>query len=468
MRFLKLRRIHFVGAGGVGMSGLAEILLLSTPLTISGCDRERGENTDRLAGLGAKILSGHDPAHLSDVDLVVISSAVDDSNPEVAAARERGIPVIRRAQMLGQIMRLKQGIAIAGTHGKTTTTSLVGMVLTEAGFDPTIVVGGRVRILGTNARLGRGDFLIAEADEYDRSFLELTPDVAVITNVEADHLDCYRDLSDIIDAFVLFANRVPFYGAVIACLDDPGVGAVLPRVEKRVVTYGESPQAHLRARNIALEASGTRFEAWDSEAGLLGEVHLPLPGRHNVANALAAIAVGRELLVPFPEIARALAGFTGVVRRFEKKGERGGVLVVDDYAHHPTELSATLSAARQVYPERRLVALFQPHLYSRTRDFAADFGRALLGADVAIVTDVYPSREKPLPGVTGQLVVQAAKEAGHRNLVYIADKKKVSERLERLLKPGDLLLTMGAGDVVRFGEGYLAGEAARRAADAGK
>jgi UDP-N-acetylmuramate--alanine ligase len=468
MRFLKLRRIHFVGAGGVGMSGLAEILLLSTPLEISGCDRERGENTDRLAGLGAKILFGHDPSHLTEVDLVVISSAVDDSNPEVAAARERGIPVIRRAQMLGQIMRLKQGIAIAGTHGKTTTTSLVGMILTEAGFDPTIVVGGRVRILGTNARLGRGDFLVAEADEYDRSFLELTPDVAVITNVEADHLDCYRDLPDIVDAFVLFANRVPFYGAVIACLDDPGVGAVLPRVEKRVVTYGESPQAHLRARNIALEASGTRFEAWDSEQGLLGEVQLPLPGRHNVANALAAIAVGRELLVPFGEIARALAGFTGVVRRFEKKGERNGVLVVDDYAHHPTELAATLSAARQVYPERRLVALFQPHLYSRTRDFAADFGRALLGADVAVVTDIYPSREKPLPGVTGQLVVQAAKEAGHRNLVYIADKKRVAERLERLLKPGDLLLTMGAGDVVRFGEGYLAAEGARRAADAGK
>jgi UDP-N-acetylmuramate--alanine ligase len=468
MRFLKLRRIHFVGAGGVGMSGLAEILLLSTPLTISGCDRERGENTDRLEGLGAKILLGHDPAHLADVDLVVISSAVDDSNPEVAAARERGIPVIRRAQMLGQIMRLKQGIAIAGTHGKTTTTSLVGMVLTEAGFDPTIVVGGRVRILGTNARLGRGDFLVAEADEYDRSFLELTPDVAVITNVEADHLDCYRDLADIVDAFVLFANAVPFYGAVIACLDDPGVGAVLPRVEKRIVTYGESPQAHLRARNIALEASGTRFEAWDSETGLLGEVRLPLPGRHNVANALAAIAVGRELLIPFAEIARALAGFTGVVRRFETKGERNGVLVVDDYAHHPTELAATLSAARQVYPERRLVACFQPHLYSRTRDFATEFGRALLGADVAVVTDVYPSREKPLPGVTGQLVVQAAKEAGHRNLVYVADKKKVGERLEKLLRSGDLLLTLGAGDVVRFGEGYLAGEGTRRAADAGK
>jgi UDP-N-acetylmuramate--alanine ligase len=468
MRFLKLRRIHFVGAGGVGMSGLAEILLLSTPLEISGCDRESGENTERLAALGAKIALGHDPAHLANVDVLVISSAVDESNPEVSAARERGIPVIRRAQMLGQIMRLKQGIAVAGTHGKTTTTSLTGMVLTEAGLDPTIVVGGRVRILGTNARLGRGDFLVAEADEYDRSFLELTPDVAVITNVEADHLDCYRDLDEIVDAFVQFANRVPFYGAVVACLDDLGVGAVLPRVEKRVVTYGESPQAHIRARDVRLEASGTRFEAWDSEQGRLGEVSLPLPGRHNVANALAAIAVGRELLIPFETIARALAGFTGVVRRFERKGERGGVLVVDDYAHHPTEISATLAAARQVYPDRRLVALFQPHLFSRTRDFAVEFGRALLGADVAVVTDVYPSREKPLPGVTGQLVVSAAREAGHRNLMYLSEKKSVVDRLERLLRPGDLLLTMGAGDVVRFGEGYLAGEGTRRVADAGK
>jgi len=468
MRFLKLRRIHFVGAGGVGMSGLAEILLLSTPLEISGCDRERGENTDRLEALGAKVLLGHDPSHLAHVDLVVISSAVDDSNPEVAAARERGIPVIRRAQMLGQIMRLKQGIAVAGTHGKTTTTSLAGMVLTAAGFDPTIVVGGRVRILGTNARLGKGDFLVAEADEYDRSFLELTPDVAVITNVEADHLDCYRDLADIIDSFVLFANRVPFYGAVVACLDDPGVGAVLPRVEKRVVTYGESPQAHLSARDIRLEASGTTFAVWDSEQGALGTVKMPLPGRHNVLNALAAVAVGRELSIPFETISRALSEFTGVVRRFEKKGERRGVLVVDDYAHHPTELSATLAAARQVYPERRLVALFQPHLYSRTRDFAGEFGRALLAADVAVVTDVYPSREKPLPGVTGQLVVRAAREAGHRDIVYVSDRKRVAERLERLLSPGDLLLTMGAGDVGRFGEDYLAAAGAGKVADAGK
>jgi UDP-N-acetylmuramate--alanine ligase len=457
MRFLRLRRLHFVGAGGVGMSGLAEILLLSTPLEISGCDKERSENTERLTALGAKIAYGHDAAHVEQADLVVISSAIAEENPEVAAARRRGIPVIRRAEMLAEIMRLKQGIAVAGTHGKTTTTSLTGMVLTEAGFDPTIVVGGRVRILGTNARLGKGDFLVAEADEYDRSFLELTPVVAVVTNIEEDHLDTYRDLADILDAFVIFANRVPFYGAVVACLDDPGVREILPRVKRRVVTYGESPEAALRAGEIRLEASGTTFEVWEGNTWSLGTVRLPLPGRHNVLNALAAIAVGRELSIPFPTIARALKDFTGVIRRFETKGERGGVLVLDDYAHHPTEIAATLAAARQVHPGRRLVALFQPHLYSRTRDFAEAFGRALLACDLAIVTDVYPSREKPIPGVTGEVVALAAQHAGHANVLYVPDKTSVAEELERVLKSGDLLLTMGAGDVVRLGEAYLAG-----------
>ena len=459
MRFLRLRRLHFVGAGGVGMSGLAEILLLSTPLEISGCDRERSENTERLTALGAKIAYGHDAAHLEQADLVVISSAISEGNPEVEAARRRGIPVIRRAEMLAEIMRLKQGIAVAGTHGKTTTTSLAGLVLTEAGFDPTIVVGGRVRILGTNARLGKGQYLVAEADEYDRSFLELTPVVAVVTNIEADHLDTYRDLPDILDAFAAFANRVPFYGAVIACLDDAGVREILPRVKRRVVTYGESAEASLRADRIRLEASGTTFEVWEGGTWSLGEVRLPLPGRHNVANALAAVAVGRELSIPFPTIARALKEFTGVVRRFETKGERGGVLVLDDYAHHPTEISATLAAARQVHPGRRLVALFQPHLYSRTRDFARDFGRALCAADVAIVTDVYPSREKPITGVTGDLVASAARGAGHPNVTYVSERKEVVGELERLLKSGDLLITMGAGDVVRLGEAYLAGAA---------
>ena len=455
MRFLRLRRLHFVGAGGVGMSGLAEILLLSTPLEISGCDVSRSENTDRLTKLGARIAYGHDPVHVAGADLLVVSSAVQESNPEVAAAREKGIPVIRRAEMLAEIMRLKQGVAIAGTHGKTTTTSLTGMVLTEAGFDPTIVVGGQVRILGTNARLGKGDFLVAEADEYDRSFLELTPVVAVITNVEADHLDCYRDLADILDAFATFANRVPFYGAVIACIDDAGVRELIPRVKRRVVTYGESPEANLRAREIRLEATGTSFDVWEGETWLLGSVRLRLPGRHNVANALAAIAVGRELSIPFPTIAHAIAEFTGVIRRFETKGERGGVLVVDDYAHHPTEIAATLASARQVYPERRLVALFQPHLYSRTRDFAEDFGRSLTACDLAIVTDVYPSREKPIPGVTGRLVADAASRAGQSNVVYVAEKKDVAGILAGRLRTGDLLVTMGAGDVVKFGEEYL-------------
>jgi UDP-N-acetylmuramate--alanine ligase len=457
MRFLRLRRIHFVGAGGVGMSGLAEILLLSTPLEISGCDRERSENTERLTKLGARIAYGHDPSHVGEADVVVISSAIGEANPEVVAAREKGVPVIRRAEMLAEIMRLKQGVAVAGTHGKTTTTSLTGMVLTEAGFDPTIVVGGQVRILGTNARLGKGEFLVAEADEYDRSFLELTPVVAVITNVEADHLDCYRDLADIQDAFAIFANRVPFYGAVVACLDDPGVREVLPRIQRRIVTYGESEEALLQARSIDLHASGTRFEVWEGRTWCLGTVRLPIPGRHNVANALAAIAVGRELSIPFPTIAAALAGFTGVVRRFETKGERGGVLVVDDYAHHPTEIAATLAAARQVFPGRRLVAVFQPHLFTRTRDFALDFGRALTACDVAVVTDVYPSREKPIPGITGELVAEAARQAGHRDVVYVPDRGRMGGELERRLRAGDVLLTLGAGDVLRFGEAYLAG-----------
>lgn len=455
MRFLRLRRLHFVGAGGVGMSGIAELLLLATPLEISGCDLVRSEITHRLERLGAKIAVGHDPAHVETADLLVISSAVGESNAEVEAARARGVPVIRRAEMLGEIMRLKQGVAVAGTHGKTTTTSLTGLVLTEAGFDPTIVVGGQVHILGTNARLGKGEYLVAEADEYDRSFLELTPVVAVITNVEADHLDTYRDLPDILDAFATFANRVPFFGSVVVCADDPGAASLIPRIKRRVVTYGESPAAQLSARNVRLDATATTFDVWDAAHGGLGAVRLRLPGRHNVANALAAIAVGRELLIPFETISRALASFTGVVRRFELKGEREGVLVVDDYAHHPTELKATLAAARQVHPQRRLVALFQPHLYSRTRDFAADFGKALCAADVNVVMDVYPSREKPLPGVTGELVAEAARQAGHGNVIYVPDKKRVVDCLEQTLRPGDLLLSLGAGDVVKFGEEYL-------------
>ena len=454
MRFLKLSRIHFVGIGGVGMSGLAE-LLLSYPLSISGCDAAESDTTRRLRSLGIPVSIGHDPAHVDSVDLLVITSALAEDNDEVRRARARAVPVIRRAEMLGEIMRLKQGIAIAGTHGKTTTTSMIGAILVAAGLDPTILVGGRAHYLGTNARLGKGEWLVAEADEYDRSFLELTPVLAVVTNVEEDHLDCYRDLAEIMSAFTSFANRVPFYGAVFVGLDDPNASELIRRFSRRVVTFGESPQASLRARELTLDASGARFRVDGDEPGFAGEVVLPLPGRHNVRNALAALAVARELSIPFGAVAEALAGFDGVARRFEVKGERDDVLVVDDYAHHPTEVSATLAAARQAHPRRRLVALFQPHLYSRTRDFAREFGRALNAADVALVTDVYASREAAIPGVSGRMVVDQAVSLGHRQAEFIEKKVDVLPSLARLLRPGDLLLTMGAGDVYRFGEEFL-------------
>lgn len=456
MRFLKLHRIHFVGIGGAGMSGLAE-LLLSYPLSISGCDTAPSEVTRRLASLGVRIFAGHDPAHLAGADLLVITSAVGEQNPEVRAAREQNIPVIRRAEMLGEIMRLKQGIAVAGTHGKTTTTSMIGAILTEAGFDPTILVGGRAHYLGTNARPGKGEWLVAEADEYDRSFLELTPVLAVITNVEEDHLDCYRDLSEISDAFVTFASRVPFYGAVFVCADDPHAAELLPRLSRRTVTYGLSTSASLCARNVTLDASGTRFSVLGDDEKFGGDVILPLPGLHNVRNALAALVVARELSIPFAGAAGALAQFRGVARRFEARGEKDGVLVVDDYAHHPTEISTTLAAARQVYPARRIVALFQPHLFSRTRDFARRFGQALGAADVALVTEIYPSREAPIPGVSGRSVVQAAQSFGHRHAFFIERREEVPEMLSKTLKAGDLLLTMGAGDVYRLGEDFLNG-----------
>jgi UDP-N-acetylmuramate--alanine ligase len=455
VRFLKLRRIHFVGIGGVGMSGLAE-LLISYPLTISGCDTAESEITSRLSLLGVRIFRGHDPSHLDEADLLVITSAISEDNQEVRKARALGIPVIRRAEMLAEIMRLKQGIAVAGTHGKTTTTSMIGAILTETGFDPTILVGGRAHYLGTNARLGKGEWLVAEADEFDRSFLALTPVLAVVTNVEEDHLDCYRDLDEIKQAFLTFSNRVPFYGAVFVCIDDPHARELLPRMSRRAVTYGESPQASLKAREVRLEAKGTTFSVTGDEEFFGGEIFLPLPGRHNVLNALAALAVARELSIPFPAASGALSRFNGVARRFETKGERGGILVVDDYAHHPTEIAATLAAARQVHPGRRLVALFQPHLYTRTRAFSKEFARALRDADVVLVTEIYPSRESPIPGVSGRSIVQSA----GKGALYLAARHEVLPALKNTLQAGDLLLTLGAGDVYKYGEEFLRGAAA--------
>jgi UDP-N-acetylmuramate--alanine ligase len=445
----RTRRVHFVGIGGIGMSGIAEVLL-NLGFGISGSDRQASPITRRLADLGALIREGHSAEHVREADVVVISSAVKHDNPEVTAAEALGIPVIRRAEMLGELMRMKRGVAVAGTHGKTTTTSMAGLVLQEGGLDPTLIVGGQLRSLKTNAKLGTGDILVVEADEFDRSFLELTPTVAAITNIDSEHLDCYRDLDEIKSTFISFANKVPFYGAIVVCLDEPALQEILPKLKRRVLTYGLNPQADFRAAGLSYHAMRSDYTAvWKEKT--LGKIRLQLPGIHNVKNSLAALAIGIELEVSFAKIRKALEEFTGVHRRFEVKAEIGGVLIVDDYAHHPTEIEATLRAARSGF-DRRVVAVFQPHLYSRTRDFYQEFGQAFLDADLLVVCDIYPAREEPIPGVTGELVAKSAKTFGHRQVVYVPDKNAVAGRLKTLVREGDLVITMGAGDIWKAGE----------------
>lgn len=447
-----LSKVHFVGVGGTGMSGIAE-LLLDYELEVSGSDMSTSETTDRLIRLGVDVRQGHAAEHVADADLVVMSSAVPEENVEIVEARRRGITVIRRAEMLAEMMRLKYGIAVAGTHGKTTTTSMVGTVLTDAGLDPTVIVGGRLRLTGTGARRGSSDLLVAEADEFDRSFLRLAPIIAVITSIDVDHLDTYRDLSDIQRAFETFASRVPFFGQVIVCLDDPRVQEVLGVLsDRRITTYGLSPQAEVAARELDPRAGGTRFAVVHARLGNLGEIELPMPGEHNVRNALATVAVALALDVEFSTIADALAGFQGVHRRFENLGSWRGAVVIDDYAHHPTEVSATLEAARQAFPKGHVHAVFQPHLFSRTRDLAEDFGSALLGADHAAVTAIYPSREEPIAGVGAELVVDAARRHGHRQVEQCGHWSEALEFLEKVVEPGDVVLTLGAGDINRLGE----------------
>ena len=455
MNFGRIHDLHFVGIGGAGMCGLAE-LLHGEGLDVSGCDLAASENTERLERLGIPVTIGHGADHLRDAQVLVISSAVAADLPEVEAARRAGIPVIRRAEMLGELSRLKWTVAVAGTHGKTTTTSLTGFVLTRAGVDPTVVVGGRVHFLAAHARLGRSEYMVCEADEFDRSFLDLVPVLAVLTTVEAEHLDTYGTVEAMEDAFVTFANRVPFYGACVANLDDAGVRRLLPRFTRRTVTYGLSPQAQVSARRVDFTPEGARCVV-TADGAELGELSVPLPGRHALSNALAAVASVLEIGVPFATIAGAVASFTGVARRFERKGERDGVTLVDDYAHHPTEVAATLQAARQTFPEARLVAVFQPHLFSRTLRFAREFGEALLGADVVVVLPIYPAREQPIAGVTQDLIVDAAAQSGHRHAVAVGSFEEALAMLPGLLRPGDVLLTMGAGNVVRLGERWLAG-----------
>ncbi len=442
--FRRYQQIHFVGIGGVGMSGIAEVLL-TLGYRVTGSDLRRNEAVERLERLGAKVFLGHAASQVEGAHVVVYSSAVARDNPELQAARQRGIPVIPRGEMLAELMRVKHGIAIAGTHGKTTTTSMVGAVLAEAGFDPTLVVGGRVTALGAGARLGQGEFLVAEADESDGSFLRLAPTIAVVTTIDAEHLDYYRDLAAIRETFLEFVNKVPFYGAAILCADQPEIQAILPRVDKRVVTYGLRGPADLVAASLRLAGLRTRFEVLH-RGDSLGELALQVPGAHNAANALAAVAVGLDLEVPFPVIQRALAGFTGVQRRFQLKGEVGGVLVVDDYGHHPAEIRATLAAARQAFG-RRVVVAFQPHRYTRTLHLHAEFLTAFDDADVVVVTDIYPAGESPIPGVHARTLADGLAARTGREVRYFGDREALTEFLLRTVRPGDLVLTLGAGDI---------------------
>ncbi|MEW6510425.1 MAG: UDP-N-acetylmuramate--L-alanine ligase [Bacteroidota bacterium] len=452
--FRSIKKLHFVGIGGIGMSGIAEILI-DQGFTVTGSDRATSDNTERLQQLGARIHIGHAAENLDrDVDVVVFSSAVAPDNPEIVEAEKRAIPVIRRAEMLAEVMRLKYGIGIAGTHGKTTTTSMVSLVLMEGGIDPTVIVGGRLHgLAGSNARLGKGEFIVVEADEFDRSFLSITPTIAVLTTLETDHLDCYRDLDDIKSAFVQFAAKVPFYGFVVLCLDEPALQDIMPKIKKKIITYGLNGQADLQAVDLRHKENRTRFVVVRSGTDL-GEIELQIPGKHNVQNALAAIGVGLELGVPFAKAKAGIEKFTGVFRRWEVKAEINGITVVDDYAHHPTEIRATLAGVKAGW-RRRVIAVFQPHLYSRTRDFYDEFGRSFFNADVLVVTDVYPAREEPIQGVSGELIVHAAKEFGHKQVHSLPDKRKVPEFLLSLVRQGDIVITMGAGDIWRFGEEFV-------------
>jgi len=447
--FGSTKKIHLVGIGGIGMSGIAEVLL-TLGFTVSGSDSQVSMITERLKSLGATIYSEHEYSNVENADVVVFSSAINRENIEIIAAGELNIPVIRRAEMLGELMRMKYGVAIAGTHGKTTTSSMVGLVLQAGLLDPTLIIGGKLNCLKTNAKLGSSKYLVVEADEYDRSFLQLTPTLAVITNIESEHLDCYEDFDDIKNTFMSFANKVPFYGAVFICLDEAPLQELMPLIKRRIITYGLTPQADVRAANIKFQEGRTEFTVLHKDREL-GKIYLHLPGIHNVKNALAAIAIGLELEIEFSQIRQALKQFSGVHRRFEVKGEINNILVIDDYAHHPTEIKASLKGARNGW-ERRIIAVFQPHLYSRTNDFYQDFGQSFFDADMLIVTDIYPAREKAIKGVTGELVSDAAKSVGHRHVEYIKDKNDIASHLGNVVKPGDLVITMGAGDIWKYGE----------------
>jgi len=455
--FAKIQRIHFVGIGGIGMSGIAEVLL-NLGYRISGSDLRDSAVTQRLAGLGASIFAGHAASNAAGADVVVTSSAIPVDNPEVAEARRLHIPVIQRAEMLAELMRLKYGIAIAGMHGKTTTTSMVAAVLAAGGLDPTVVVGGRVDAMGSNARLGKSQYLVAEADESDRSFLKLSPILSVVTNIDREHMDCYRDMRDVRRTFLEFMERVPFYGMVVGCNDDAVLRRMLPRVHRRVTTYGTNRGSdfliRMSAPQVGLAPAGehspkVRFTV-SYKGKDLGEFTLHVPGVHNILNATAAIAVGTALDVPTEQIRNALHGFRGVDRRFQLKGKAAGVSVIDDYGHHPTEIRATLAAARQC-GFRRVHVIFQPHRFTRTRDLMDEFATAFADADTLSILDIYAASEKPIDGITAETLAQRISAAGKSDVVYVPSLADATQRAATVAKEGDMVLTLGAGSVSQLG-----------------
>ncbi len=443
----RVRHIHFVGIGGIGMSGIAEILH-ALGFDVSGSDLKPNSVTHRLESMGVRIDLGHRAGNVKGSDVVVYSSAIKPDNPELVEAFQLGIPVIARAEMLAELMRVKYGVAIAGSHGKTTTTSLIATVLRAAGFDPTVAVGGKMASLGSNAKLGEGDLMVAEADESDGSFLLLTPTIAVVTNIDPEHLDYWGTHERVKEAFVQFCMRIPFYGLAVMCLDHPHVQSILPAVRRRHTTYGLTPQADYHARNVTQHGLITQFRAY-KHGDPLGEFVVKMPGVHNVLNSLATIAVADELEVPLDVIQNSIATFSGVARRFTVIGEVNGITLVDDYGHHPAEIRATLEAARKAYDQRVIVA-FQPHRHTRTRDLFEHFVTSFNQADIVIVTDIYSAGEAPIPGVSAELLAQALREHGHQRVHYVPDKTQIPQVLANIVAEGDVVIAQGAGDINKY------------------
>ncbi len=455
--FRHVKRIHFIGIGGIGMSGIAEVLC-NLGFSVSGSDARKSKNTDRLETLfNVRIAEGHAAENVQDAEVVVYSSAVKEDNPEVVIAKEKGIPVIPRAEMLAELMTLKPyAVAVSGTHGKTSTTSMIATVLGHAGFDPTTVVGGVVDTLGSNARLGASDWFVTEADESDRSFLMLYPTIAVVTNIDKEHMESYKGMEDVIQCFTDFVNKVPFYGAAIICLDDPNVQLLIPQIKRRRVTFGLSAQADISAKDIRYnDTFGSTFTVSKGDK-TLGEIELPVPGKHNVYNALAATAVALEMDIPFEKVAEAFAGFKNANRRFQLKGQASGVMVVDDYGHHPTEVVATLSAAKNSSGGKRTVVVFQPHRYSRTKELMDEFVVAFNNADVLYILDIYAASEQPIEGITAEILAENIKKFGHKNVNYIGGIETATEKVIGSLQTGDLVITLGAGSITGLSDEILA------------